>query len=434
MMKRLAGTTGVLLTITFSSKLIGFVRELILLESLGIGAQLDGFVVLYGLVNLLSGALGICIVTSLTPIASNYATRGETIGLLREGARVGVIAGLFALAASLSYAAFTAGSTAAMEHWPIALIVPLVVPFALVAEYQVALFLSRDQRVPVIAGNLILSLPLVAALLLFDLGIVAYAAGLAATFALRAAIFAALLLRGARADGGTAPPIRSALFSLRLSRTLSGGSAMLAIAAVAVTAQMAAHEIAQGQATIVAYGLKVPQFIITSIWFVLGTGFFADLAMRGTSGARHRIAAYCAFNLALALAAAGAVLGAQQAAAHVPVIADWASGSDIAVVIAAAAPFLPLIVLTPLTEMTQRLLATEDHHRLVLRIAGAILLGGVGAQALGIFAGSVSIIAWSPTLGGFFGAGVCLALLLRQPTGADRPVSHAKKGLSHASS
>ena len=36
-MKRLLSSTALLLAITFSSKLIGFVRELILLESLGIG-------------------------------------------------------------------------------------------------------------------------------------------------------------------------------------------------------------------------------------------------------------------------------------------------------------------------------------------------------------------------------------------------------------
>ena len=62
------------------------------------------FVVLYGLVNLLSGALGICIVTSLTPIAGAYRSRRDTLQLLGEGARMGAYTGLAALAACVSYA------------------------------------------------------------------------------------------------------------------------------------------------------------------------------------------------------------------------------------------------------------------------------------------------------------------------------------------
>ena len=431
------GSTTALLAITFSSKLIGFVRELILLESLGIGAQLDVFVVLYGLVNLLAGALGICIVTSLTPMAGEYRTRSQTIGLLREGVRVGAVAGLIALSGSVLYAAAIGAFSGAPDTWPIVFIVPLVVPFAIVAEYQVAVFLSRDQRVPVIAGNLILSLPLVAALLLFDLSITAYAAGLAATFLLRAAIFTALLLRSAKPDAGPPRRAKTMLFSKRVLPTLAGGSAMLAVAAIAVTAQMAARELADGQATIVAYGLKVPQFIITSIWFVLGTGFFADIAVRGTAGAKRRIAIYCAINLVLALILAAGVLGAASAGALFPILASWGGQSEIVLVIAASAPFLPLIVLTPLAEMTQRLLATDGCHRLVLGIAGAILIGGLCAQVLALFWRSLPLIAWSPTLGGALGAGVCAALLLRHPVGGPHSAPGApgtQRILSHASS
>jgi len=409
-MKRLLSSTALLLAITFSSKLIGFVRELILLESLGIGVELDVFVVLYGLVNLLSGALGICIVTSLTPIAGAYRSRRDTLQLLGEGARMGAYTGLAALAACVSYASIF-GDLGASDTWFVALIVPLVVPFALIAEYQVALFLSRGQRVPVIAGNLIISLPLVAALLLFDLGIVAYAAGLAASFALRAAIFTVILLRGLPADDENEVQPHSSLFAARLTRTLAGGSAMLAIAAVAVTAQMVAREIAEGEATVVAYGLKVPQFIITSIWFVLGTGFFSGLVRRGTAGAKRKIVIFSAVNLAMTIGTFAAVL----ALSAIPDNAAAAVSPDIVMVIAASVPFLPLIVLTPLAEMTQRLLAATDHHRLVLSIAGAILLGGFAAQAIALLSASVNLLAWSPAIAGGLGGVVCMSILLRLP-------------------
>ncbi|WP_108789474.1 hypothetical protein [Erythrobacter sp. Alg231-14] len=430
-MKRLLGSTLVLLIITFASKLIGFVRELILLESLGIGAELDAFVVLYGLVNLLSGALGICIVTSLTPIAGVYRTRGDTLGLLKEGAGVGVVVCAAALIATLVYTAIAGfGNEALSPVWPIALIVPLVVPFALIAEYQVALFLSRNQRAPVIAGNLLLSLPLVAALLLFDLGIVAYAVGLVATFALRASVFTGLLLRGAEPDVGDAPRGKTALFSDRLWRTMAGGSAMLAVAAIAVTAQMAARELAEGQATIIAYGLKVPQFIITSIWFVFGTAFFADLVTRGTLGMKHRIAVYCAVNAALALTVFGAVLMAQSS----PQMIGLTDQSQMVRVIIVSAPFLPLIVLTPLVEMTQRLLVTCDRHRWVIGVTGAVLIAGFAAQAMAVWTQSVAMLAWSPAVGGAAGGAVCLALLLFHPIARERAGAFTEKTLSHASS
>ena len=311
---------------------------------------------------------------------------------------------------------------------------PLVVPFALVAEYQVALFLSRGQRVPVIAGNLIISLPLVAALLLFDLGIVAYAAGLAASFALRAAIFTVILLRGVPADDENEVQPHSSLFAARLTRTLAGGSAMLAIAAVAVTAQMVAREIAEGEATVVAYGLKVPQFIITSIWFVLGTGFFSGLVISGTAGAKRKIVIFSAVNLAMTIGTFAAVL----ALSAIPDIAAAAASPDIVMVIAASVPFLPLIVLTPLAEMTQRLLAATDHHRLVLSITGAILLGGFAAQALALASASVNLLAWSPAIAGGLGGVVCMSILLRLPLSRrdnpDNPSISDNKALSNAPS
>lgn len=406
-MKRLFASTALLLAITFASKLVGFVRELVLLEQVGIGTELDIFVVMYGLVMVLSAALGICIVTSLTPIAGQYRSKAETRALLGEGMGTGLLAGAFALAACVLYVATTGGGGTA---WLTALIVPAVVPFALVAEYQVALFLSRGQRTPVIAGNLIISIPLVIALLVFDLGIPAYAAGLAASFALRAAIFAWLLLRDAP-EAESAALVPASLFGARLGRTLAGGSAMLAVSAIAVAAQMGAREIAEGQATIIAYGLKVPQFIITSIWFVLGTKFFADLVTRGTGQGKRQVLGYTALNAGIMLAgfAALAILD------RTPGFAALAGSSEIALVIAASAPFMALIVFTPLVEMTQRLLVTAGRHMAVIGVTLAILGGGFAALAVAVGMGDLDLLAWTPAIAGAAGAAVCAILLIGTP-------------------
>ncbi|MFU7527160.1 hypothetical protein [Qipengyuania sp. ASV99] len=398
-MTRFLGSTAILLAITFASKLIGFVRELILLESLGIGAELDVFVILYGLVGLMSGALGICIVTSLTPIAGKFRTRANTIGLMAEGLRAGMAAGAAALALCLIYVAVL-GTGGTSSAWQVALVVPFIVPFSLLAEYQVALFLSRNQRMPVIAGNLIISLPLVAALLIFDLGIVTYAIGLAASFIFRAVIFAALLMGSSEGEETGIAAASTSLFGARLGRTLAGGSAMLAISAIAISAPMAARELGEGQATVIAYGLKVPQLIITSIWFVLGTGFFAQIVTRGTHGSKRQIAIYTAFNFAIfAAIMAGTLLLGQLAD-----LPEILASSQLMQILLASAPFLPLIALTPLIEMSQRLLATVQHQLTVLAIAASILIGGLAAQGIALATGSAPLLALSPAIAGGLGA------------------------------
>lgn len=406
-MSRALGSTMILMAITFASKLIGLVRELVLLETLGIGVELDVFVVLYGLVTLVAGALGICIVTSLTPIAGQYRSVGATRKLLLEGLRVGCGVGFAALALCAAYVAI-AGQGGGASSWQVALIVPFIVPFSLLAEYQVALFLSRDQRMPVIAGNLIISLPLVAALLVFDLDIVTYALGLMLSFVLRAAIFTALLLRSNKADQSV-PAQTSSLFGTRLGRTLAGGSAMLAIATISVTAAMIARELGEGEATMIAYGLKVPQFVITSIWFVLGTGFFAQLVTRGTAGSKRQIAVYSAINLTItAVFVAAIALVADQST-----LPARLASSELLLVLGASLPFLPLIVLTPIVEMSQRLLVTAQRHMAVVSVAAAILIAGLAAQILAVLTGSAGLLAWSMVIGGVCGAGVACAMVAR---------------------
>lgn len=406
-MSRALGSTMILMAITFASKLIGFVRELVLLETLGIGVELDVFVVLYGLVTLIAGALGICIVTSLTPIAGQYRSVGATRKLLLEGLRVGCGVGFAALVLCAAYVAI-AGQGGGASSWQVALIVPFIVPFSLLAEYQVALFLSRDQRIPVIAGNLIISLPLVAALLVFDLDIVTYALGLMLSFVLRAAIFTALLLRSSEADQ-SAPAQTSSLFGTRLGRTLAGGSAMLAIAAISVSAAMIARELGEGEATVIAYGLKVPQFVITSIWFVLGTGFFAQLVTRGTADSKWQIVVYSAINLAITavFVAAIALLPDQST------LPAWLASSELLMVLGTSLPFLPLIVLTPIVEMSQRLLVTAQRHMAVVSVTAAILIAGLAAQILAVLTGSAALLAWSMVIGGVSGAGVACAMVAR---------------------
>ena len=412
MMRRILAGTAVLMAITVVSKFIGFARELILLERVGIGLDLDVFLVLLGIANVVTGALGICIVTSVTPLARQFAgTRGAR-RLMAEGLATGTWTWLAATATCLVYLALDAGPRVA-DAWLLAITVPGIVPFALLAEYQVGLFLARGQRTPVIAGNIIISLPLALALLAFDMGIVAYAVGLVASFALRAAVFALLLVRGpddGRARAGDPP--RVSLFGERLGRTLAGGSAMLAISLVYVTATMAARHFDEGQATLLGYGLKIPLFALTSAWFVLGTGFFADLVAHGGVAARARIARLSAINLALFAVTVAGVLAVR--ALGPQVAAQLAGGSSaILMVVGQSLPFLPLILFVPLVEMVQRVAVTEERHFLVPAMTAAVLLAGAATQLGGLAADSELTVFLSPAIAAAAGA-VSAMLVLRR--------------------
>jgi hypothetical protein len=401
--------TAMLMAITILSKFIGFAREMILLERVGIGAELDVFLVLFGIANVVTGALGICIVTSVTPLAGRFSGAQGARRLMGEGLAMGGWTWIVATFACLVYVALAARH-GGVGPWLLALAIPGIVPFSLLAEYQVGLFLARNRRTPVIAGNIIISLPLALALLVIDMNILAYAIGLVAAFALRAALFAWLLVR----DGNAAEPQletpRISLFGRRLWRTLAGGSAMLAISVVYVTATMAARRLGAGEATLLGYGLKIPLFVLTSVWFVMGTGFFADLVAHGAGRARSQLRRFSAINLVLLAIAAGAVMAARELSPQVTGLLSG-RGSAIVLVVEQSLPFLPLIAFVPVIEMIQRLAVTEDRHKLVLAMSTAVIVAGAIAQLSGVSAGSRTLVFLSPALAAGAGGVVGLALL-----------------------
>ena len=161
---------------------------------MGISAELDSFLVLYGIANLVIGVIGICVVTNLTPIAKEKNSADQTLEFLVEGIKIGSVATLLGWAASLSYLLFVAPRSEGLDNsLVLGAVVPLVIPFALLSEYQVALFLSRDQQLPAISGNVMLSAPLIVALFYYDLNVLSYAIALVIVFALRSIVFFAVL-------------------------------------------------------------------------------------------------------------------------------------------------------------------------------------------------------------------------------------------------
>ena len=370
-----------LIGISVASKAIGFVREMTLLGAVGISYGLDVFVLFFGFASLLSALVGICVVTNLTPIMARSTDPDQPLFFTIEGAKMGALLTAITWIICFSYIRFALFDRADSTTYALAFLIPITVFFAIIAEYHVSLFLSRNRQIPVIVGNILISLPVVIGMILFDFSLLGYAAMLVVTFALRSLIFFALLYRpqGARSF------LRTALLALRRKplvlenarQVLAGGSAMLAYSVVSLVAITVAHRLGDGAAALLAYALKIPLLILTSLWFVLGARFFSKVVRDNGAGAMQVVLRLTSLNVLIAVILA-VCAGIFQWGLHL--YGGGLSGVvlDFVKVISASLPLLPIIVFVPIIEMSQRILATWGNHDRIPRVA-AVIVGVAGA-------------------------------------------------------
>lgn len=373
-------TTQFLILVTIVSKLIGFVREMMLLGSVGISTSLDIFVLFFGFSTFVAGVVGTLVVTNLTPVVAEFKDGRQVLSVLVEATKVS--AGLTVLLMTWNYGyvwlVLSDVDAERLAHG-IVILMGAILFLSVIAEYQVALFLGRGQQTPVISGNIIISLPLVIGMLFFEVSIWSYSVGLALAFLLRVIAFTWLLRPELTLDRAWwQGQARSRPIVLRnFGRILQGGSAMLAVNVVFMLATMIAERQSVGAATLVSYGRKIPMLVLTSVWFVLGSRFFSDIVRSKGQGSRKMIARLVRLNslimaalCALALAAVG--LAAAFGNRLSPTVIDFAR------VVSASIPLLPIVVFVPIIEMSQRTLVTQNRHAHVVYTAIACL----GASAL----------------------------------------------------
>lgn len=360
--------TFFLILVTIFSKLIGFVREMMLLGNVGISAGLDLLVIFFSFTTFLTGVVGTCVVTNMTPVMATRTANDTTASFLVESVKVALGVTLFALAWNVVYL-----NTALADHAQselaaqLAVLMVCVLLFSIIAEYQVALFLSQNRQIPVISGNILISLPLVLGMIFFDVTILAYAVGLAVAFALRIVIFAILLKPSAprQLAWWRRELLARPFVFVNLSKVLKGGSAMLSINMIFLVAMMLAERQSVGAATLVGYGRKIPMLILTSIWFVLGSRFFSQIVGQKGQGSHALILRLTKLNIAITGMLAVSVLGCIAVTRlYAPFMAQVAL--DFATVINASLPLLPIIIFIPIIEMAQRTLVTLDKHEMVM--------------------------------------------------------------------
>lgn len=376
--------TRILIVVTVISKLIGFVREMMLLGTVGITAGLDLLTLFFSFSTFVAGVVGTCVVTNLTPIAARNDEERTTASILVEACVVGAALTLCLVVWNLAYI-----QVALSDHPEVGLagqlswLMAAILLFSIIAEYQVALFLARDNQVPVISGNILISLPLVLGMLFFDISILSYAIGLTCAFAFRVVIFAVLLRPNFPLSGSwwIAAVARRPIMTRSVGRILKGSSAMLAINLIFLVAMILAERQSVGAATLVGYGRKIPMLVLTSLWFVLGSRFFSQIVRDKGRGSRRRILELTRLNGSVMIALFGVVLLVGLVERQ---IGDSLSDvvQDFALVISASLPLLPIIVAIPIVEMAQRTLSTLQRHELVwpmslVSLAAAVLTFGI---------------------------------------------------------
>lgn len=367
--------TVFLILITVFSKLIGFVREMMLLGSVGISAGLDLLVVFFSFSTFMVGVIGTLVVTNLTPLMAKMGPTKAIPLFLVESVKV---ASSFTVILLLWNSAYL--SVALADHPEILLggqlagLMAAILFFSIIAEYQVALFLSQNRQIPVISGNILISLPLVLGLIFLDISILSYAVGLALAFALRALVFTVLLRPTfQRNTQWWRKQFWQKPFLFRnIAKILLGGSAMLAVSLVFLVAIMLAERQSVGAATLLAYGRKIPMLVLTSVWFVLGSRFFSNIVKRDGRGSYKLILRLTCLNGAITAFFAVLVLCCI-ALTNFSSVHLTSTQMDFVEVINASLPLLPIIVFLPIIEMTQRTLVTLNNHRRILWITAAAL-------------------------------------------------------------
>jgi hypothetical protein len=399
-MAKIIRMTMILLVITVLSKLIGFIRELTLLEVIGISAELDIFLALFGISGVIMSIVGISIMTNLTPIAHARNTPDQVLEILLEGIKVGAALTCLSWAISTGYLeTFAAQTSASPVATSLCMIIPLVVFFAIIAEYQAAILLGRNNQTAVISGNIILSAPLIFLMLIADVTIISYAIGLVTSFALRTFIFMIIIYRPPSSlFSWWAALVRPSVLRRDFITIAAGGSAMTAMNLLFLGCLLIAQNMGEGQASYFGYGMKVPMLVLTSVWFVFGSRFFSQIVADRGANARQKILKLSGLNVAMALGVAACVLiliSLDNWIATLPVIGE----SVFLNIFQDSIPFLPLIVFVPIVEMLQRTLVTIKRPWDVLHIALAISAAGcIGLSiAWALSSATILVLAMSGT-------------------------------------
>jgi len=414
---------GVYTLVTLTARAAGLVRELLLLSVVGIGRDLDGLVLVLVVPSLVTLLVASTIYTNITPRAARAFEVGDLADparssdeierLLSEGVRFGLALTLVAAVANTALVALLGigGTEPTTTDFSVALIVSLTVLFTVVSEYLSALLTARQDVGYLVAGNLFISLPAIAALALLDLTVATYAIVFSLSFAFR--LFYLLLALRASVRFRLLPIQRWRETRVpRWSRSaLWAGSALIGVQLTLQLAVLLARFLPVGSVSLLYYGLRLPQLYLSTVWFVLGTDFFGAIQQLDAAMIKARLRQVTVLN--------GALLGVVYVVG-VPLVEmtdllvpeRWES-LRLDDIVRLSLFCFPLIVFVPLVDMAQKTMVTIGDEARTLRIAVVLVATSMIFLVVGAAIGRVETLLVGLTIGLGFGAVASVYQLMR---------------------
>ena len=418
-----------LILVTLVSKFIGLGREILLLGAIGVSRELDNFLFFFGISGLLMVLMASTIYTNLTPyVAKVLRGPGEdtappasgdgnrTIAeLISDSVLLGSLAAL--LCAAINFGLYLgldgAGQTDGTPLLVLALLPCMALLFNVVAEYCSAILTARGKITPIVFGNIFISAPSILFLFLFEVTLLGYTLVFSLSYGLRAAYLLAAIcwrqqtglhLAGRFQQGAALTGVRAV--------NLISGSAMTVVRLAFLAALLSSRALPEGATTLYSYAIKIPHLYLSTVWFVLGTGFFARVVNQAGTGAFHRqVRRLIALN-AGALVLGWLVLGA---------LVSWDDLAASALAREYAIPelarlsiwILPAILMIPVIDMGQKVLATVDRKAEVLWISVGIALGVAVLVPAALWAEDLRYLLLAVSIVFTVGAGISIWLLSR---------------------
>lgn len=377
---RIASTLGTLalITVTFISKFVGLLRELLLLNEIGLTTNLDAFVILFSVTTVVAGIAGSVVFTNVAPLARKLDSETDQLRLLLQGVQLGAAAFVVTLLLNTAISYFSLVSSSNLTFFfLLPFIVSLVSFFTIFGEFQASIFVAWGRNTPVIFGNLIVSVPLILLLMVSDLNIIAYALGLVTSFAVRSLVW--FLIAKFKVLH-----FRKVWSSEKILKTswhqawsaLVGSSAMTSLQLALLVLLLTSQSLGEGVASSFSYGFRLPYLLITTVWFVYGLKFFSSIIDQGLINVGTKI-----FKMTILNSVAASLLSSF-CALYLFVFPNLNEDSvfknpDYHTFVYLSFWALPICLFYPIVEMAQRTLVVAKKPNQVGKISSSVLVSSL---------------------------------------------------------
>jgi len=396
--------TGIVyVALTALAKVVGLVREFLLLSEVGVGRQLDQFLLVFGLPNMLaafvvpivyyaavrrtarlSGRLSEARTEEERQVAQ-AALSDQFRSWGRESLIVGL--GLFLIAAAVNLVALYA------LYPPEAVDVTAIlaatfcagtVLFSINAEYSSGVVTALGAVGSLVWCNVIINVPTVLYMMLFDVSIIDYALVLSLSFAART-IYLLVVIH--RRTGATLWPGRSARTGAAEHqydwRVLYGSAITTAGVFIFVAMRAITSALPENSTTYYYYSLKIFDLYNTTVWFVAGAFFLSNIQGWALERVKRTAIVHLVANFLFMLVGTGLLLLVLSVIDMLPwqdVLERYSAHELLRLSLFA----MPLVMFGPMLDLFQKVCATFSWHGRALAIAVIMTAGSFACAAVGV--------------------------------------------------